>query len=259
MTEPTAYDPTWTGYGALLADRLVSLADTLVEDFDVVDLMGQLVDSSMELLRTDAAALMLRDSRGNLQLLASSSEESRLLELLQLQDQEGPCVDCVSTGQPVTVDKLSESGDRWPHFARQAGALGFLSVHAAPLRLRDQVIGGLNLFRTADPPLTRADRRLAQALADIATIGLLQHEALSRATMLAEQLQGALNSRVVIEQAKGVLAEFGGVDMETAFGLMRGHARSANERLSDVAHGVVRRAIPLDLILPPAQPRAAGE
>jgi GAF domain-containing protein len=259
MTDSTAYDPTWNGYGALLADRLVSLADTLVEDFDVVDLMGQLVDTSMELLRADAAALMLRDSRGNLQLVASSSEETRLLELLQLQDQEGPCLDCIRNAQPVTVEKISESGDRWPHFAPKAGALGFLSVHAAPLRLRDQVVGGLNLFRNAEPPLTQADRRLAQALADIATIGLLQHRALSRATLLAEQLQGALNSRVVIEQAKGVLAEFGRVDMETAFALMRGHARSSNERLSDVAHGVVRRAIPLDVIVQPPQTRLTGE
>jgi GAF domain-containing protein len=252
MTDPTTYEAPCSGYGELLADRFVSLADTLVEDFDVVDLMNQLIGTCVELLRVDAAGLMLRDARDALQLVASSSEESRLLEMLQLQSQEGPCLDCVDKAQPVTADKISQEATRWPHFAVLAAELGYLSVHAVPLRLRDQVVGGLNLFRKAEPPLTRAEQRVAQALADIATIGLLQQRAVSRANTLAEQLQNALTSRVVIEQAKGVLAEYGGVDMETAFGLMRGFARSSNERLSDVAHSVVRRTIALESILPPA-------
>jgi GAF domain-containing protein len=253
MTDPTTYDARWSWYGELLADRFVALADTLVEDFDVVDLMNQLVGTCLELLRADAAGLMLRDTRGGLQLVASSSEESRLLELLQLQNHEGPCLDCVDKAQPVTADKISEETARWPHFAPLAEELGYLSVTAVPLRLRDQVVGGLNLFRTTEPPLARSEQRLAQALADIATIGLLQQRAVSRANTLAEQLQRPLTRRVVIEQAKGVLAEFGGVDMETAFGLMRGFARNSNVRLSDVAHSVVRRTIPLESILPPAE------
>jgi GAF domain-containing protein len=253
MIDPTTNADVRTEYGALLADRFVSLADTLVDDFDVVDLMDQLVGASVELLRTEAAGLMLRDPRGTLQLIASSSEESRLLELFQLQNQEGPCLDCVWSGRPVTVERISEAAERWPHFVPEAGSMGFLSVYAVPLRLRDQVIGGLNLFRTSDPPLTQDDQRMAQALADIATIGLLQQRAVSRATLLAEQLQRALNSRVIIEQAKGVLAEFGGVEMETAFRLLRAYSRDANEKLSDVAESVVRRRVPLDAILPPGE------
>jgi GAF domain-containing protein len=251
MTDPATHDEQWTGHAPLLADRFVSLADTLVDDFDVVDLMDQLVATSVELLGTEAAGLLLRDPRGTLQLIASSSEESRLLELFQLQNREGPCLDCVSSGKPVAVERISAASGRWPHFVPEAGSMGFLSVYAVPLRLRDQVIGGLNLFRTADPPLTRADQRLAQALADIATIGLLQQRAITHATVLAEQLQHALNSRVVVEQAKGVLAATGGVAVDTAFGLLRGYARSSNQKLSVVAESVVRRRIDVHLILTP--------
>jgi GAF domain-containing protein len=251
MSNPTPNGDPVAGYGALLADRFVSLADTLVDDFDVVDLMDQLVETSVELLGTEAAGLMLRDPRGTLQLMASSSEESRLLELFQLQNHEGPCLDCVWSGRPVVVERISDAAERWPRFVPEAGEMGFVSVYAVPLRLRDQVVGGLNLFRTTEPPLTRDDQRMAQALADIATIGLLQQRAVSRATVLAEQLQRALNSRVVIEQAKGVLAEFGGVGMEAAFRSLRGFARDSNTKLSDVAERVVRRAVPLSSILPP--------
>jgi GAF domain-containing protein len=230
---------------AALAERFVSLADTLVDDFDVVDLMSELVEACVELVGSDAAGLLLRDPRGHLQLVASSSEESRILELYQLQNDEGPCLDCVADGQPVAVERVSEAGARWPRFTRGAAELGVLSVYAVPMRLREQTVGGLNLFCTADPPLAAEDRRLAQALADIATIGLLQQQSRHRATQLAEQLQGALNSRVVVEQAKGVLAARHGADMETAFRMLRTFARNQNRKLSAVADDVVRRRVDL--------------
>lgn len=242
-----------TEYAAALADHFVSLADTMVDDFDVVDLMDQLVATSVELLAIDAAGLMLRDARGDLKVVASSSEESRLLELFQLQAREGPCYESVSSGRPVAVESISAAATRWPRFVPQAEALGFTSLYSVPLGLRDQVVGGLNLFRTATPALSPDEQRMANALAAIATIGLLQQRAVSRATQLADQLQRALDSRVVIEQAKGVLAEYGGVDMDAAFSSMRGFARSSNERLSEVADSVVRRSIPLDAIVPAAR------
>ena len=231
---------------AELAERFVILADTLVDDFDVVDLMSQLVDTCVELLGSDAAGLLLRDPRGHLQLVASSSEESRLLELYQLQNDEGPCLDCVADGRPVAVEQVSDAGARWPQFVADATRLGIVSVYAVPMRLRDVTIGGLNLFCRLEPPLGEEDQRLAQALADIATIGLLQQKTRHRATELAEQLQGALNSRVVVEQAKGVLAAQHGMDMDTAFRALRSFARDHNRKLSHVADDVVRRRIDLD-------------
>ncbi len=233
----------------VLAERFVSLADTLVDDFDVVDLMDQLVDTCVELLGSEAAGLLLRDPRGHLQLVASSSEETRLLELFQLQSEQGPCLDCVATGRPVRADNISRALDRWPEFVPAAGSLGFVSVYAVPLRLREQTIGGLNLFCTSEPPLSEEDERLAQAFADMATIGLLQQQSRHRATQLSEQLQGALNSRVVIEQAKGVLTEYGRISMDSAFQVLRAFARDNNRKLSDVAEAVVVRSVPLDVVL----------
>ena len=233
----------------LLAARFVSLADTLVDDFDVVDLMDQLVETCVDLLGSEAAGLLLRDPRGHLQLVASSSEETRLLELFQLQNEQGPCLDCVATGRPVRVDNIAHASDRWPDFVSTAGSMGFVSVYAVPLRLRAQIIGGLNLFTTTAPPLSEEDERLAQAFADMATIGLLQQQSRHRATLLAEQLQGALNSRVVIEQAKGVLAEYGQVSMDLAFQALRAFARDHNRKLSDIAEAVVIRSVPLEAVV----------
>jgi GAF domain-containing protein len=249
MTDPASLSGNWAQRTEVLADRFVALADTLVDDFDVVDLMDQLVATCVELLGTAAAGLLLRDPRGQLQLVASSSEEMRLLELFQLQNEQGPCLDCVSTGQPVEVENMADARNRWPRFVSAADELGFVSVYAVPLRLREQVIGGLNLFGIDAPPLSEADQRLAQAFADMATIGLLQQRTRHRATLLAEQLQQALNSRVVIEQAKGVLAEYGGISMDVAYHVLRGFARDNNHKLSDAAEAVVFRAVPLDSVI----------
>jgi GAF domain-containing protein len=241
----------WQGHrGALLSERFVALADSLVADFDVVELLEGLVHSCVDLLNVDQGGLLLTDQRGQLQVVAASSEATRLVELLQLQSEEGPCLECVATGRSVSVPDLSAQGERWPAFAPAAMSVGFSAVHALPLRLRENTIGGLNIFTTgARRSLDGDDLRIAQALADVATIGILQQRSISRSSLLAEQLQTALNSRIVVEQAKGVLAERGNLDMLGAFERLRGYARAHNQKLSDVAANVVREKITADAVL----------
>jgi len=222
-----------------VAEMFVSLADTLVDDYDVVEVLDHLVRSCVSLLDVSEAGLLLDDQRGKLALVASSSEETRLLEMFVLQNNQGPCLDCVRGRGIVTSADLEADHDRWPSFVPQALAAGFRSVTAVPLRLRDDVIGGLNMFSDRPMLLTDADLRLAQALADAATIGILQQRAVHRTSVLAEQLQMALNSRVSIEQAKGVIAERHNVPMDVAFEALRRHARDNNLKLHDVASGVV--------------------
>ena len=228
-----------------LAEIFVSLADTLVDDYDVVDLLDQLVSACVDLLGTTAAGLLLDDQKGNLAVVASSSEETRLLEVYQLQSNEGPCLDCVRKRSPIVSTRLADDLDRWPLFVPAALAVGIQSVVAVPLRLREETIGGLNLFHSGDQPLAEEDQRVAQALADVATIGILQQRSAHRSTMVAEQLQHALNSRVTIEQAKGVLAERNGYGMDAAFEVLRRYARNHNQKLTDVALTVIRGDIVL--------------
>jgi GAF domain-containing protein len=218
-----------------LARTLVELADTLVADFDVVELMQRLVDESVVLLDASQAGLLLSDQRGGTRVVATTSENMRLLELFQVRNGAGPCLDCLHTGKPVLVPDLSAAAARWPDFVREATAQGFRSVHALPLRLRSEIIGALGLFHSAPGPLDEQDARAAQALADIATIGILQQRTIVRGEVLAEQLQTALNSRVVIEQAKGVLAATAGIDVESAYGRLRGYCRPRNLGLTATA------------------------
>jgi transcriptional regulator with GAF, ATPase, and Fis domain len=224
---------------ALLSETFVDLADTLVADFDVIDFLQLLTDRSTALLGASAAGVVLADSRGQLRVAAASSEAAGLVELFQIQNDQGPCLDCFRTGQPVTVTDLAGPDQPWPRFAAAATAAGFRAVEALPMRLRDQVIGALNLFATATGLLSPADLRLGQALADVATIGLLQERSLRRSETAAEQLQVALTSRVVIEQARGKLAERYGLDMDQAFRVLREHARNTNQRLTDLARHFV--------------------
>ena len=235
---------------ARLARTLVQLADTLVTDFDVVDLLTILVDRSVELFGASAAGLMLAAPEGDLRVIASSSEAMRVLELFELQAQEGPCLDCYTTGLPVAHQPLTANAGRWPLFAAEATAAGFRAVQALPLRLRGTVVGALNLFHTGPEPMTDADLAAAQALADVATIAVLQHRATLDAQTLSDQLNHALNSRVVIEQAKGMVAERLGCGMEEAFAALRSHARNHNARLADVAAAVVSAELAPGALLP---------
>jgi GAF domain-containing protein len=223
----------------VLAETFVELADTLVADFDVVDFLHTLTGRCVELLDVQAAGLMLVDSRGMLRVTASSSEQARMLELFELESAAGPCVHCFQAGRPMADLDLDDLDQRWAVFAGHARRAGFRSVHALPLRLRTEIIGVLNLFATKPGPLSDDDVRLGQAMANVTTIGLLQQRTIRHHQVLAEQLQGALNSRVVIEQAKGVLAERMHVDMHVSFNAMRTYARRINRRLSDVARDVV--------------------
>jgi GAF domain-containing protein len=219
----------------LVSRAFVTLADTLVDDYDIIDMLDQLVTHSVALLAADAAGILLGDAHGVLRVVAASSDAAALMDVLQLQNEQGPCLDCYRTASPVSAPDLNESG-RWPMFAAAvANAGGFRSVHALPLRLRGESIGALNLFHHSPGPLPASDLALGQALADVATIGILQERSIRRGEVIAEQLQTALNSRVVVEQAKGVLAQHHGVPMDTAFDRLRRYARSRNLRLAEVA------------------------
>jgi GAF domain-containing protein len=228
----------------------VQLADTLVDDFDVVELLDRLVHAAVDVLGATAAGLLIDDQRGSLALVASSSEQSRLLEIFQLQTDEGPCLDCIRGGHSVVSGDLAADADRWPIFVPAALDAGFRSVVAVPLRLRSVTIGGLNMFHGETEPLTEDDKQLAQALADVATIGILQQRSAHRSSELAEQLQHALNSRVIVEQAKGVFAERNAVDMDTAFASLRQHARDNNLKLGVVALSVIDGDLNPNVVVP---------
>jgi transcriptional regulator with GAF, ATPase, and Fis domain len=223
-----------------LAAAFVEVADTLVTDFDVADFLHGLANQCVRLLGVDAAGLMLADQRGTLEVVASSSEQMRLMELFQLQNDQGPCLECFQRGMPVHEADLAAAGPRWPLFAPAAVDAGFAAVQALPMRLRNEVIGVLNLFMRVPGKLDETGLQVAQALADVATIGLLHERNFRHQEVLAEQLQGALNSRVAIEQAKGVLAERLGLEMDEAFNLLRRQARAQNRSLAELAGAVAR-------------------
>lgn len=232
-----------------LARYFVALADTLVDDFDVVDFLDGLVSACVEVLGVKAVGLLLIDQRGSLQVVASSNEEMDMLELLQLERDNGPCIECVRSGNAISLPVIGEASQQWPEFVRAATGVGFRSAHALPMRLRDQTIGAMNIFSDVTEVLGADDLRVAQALADTATIGILQQRSRHRAALLAEQLQTALNTRVVIVQAKGVLAERAGIGMHEAFEHLRGYARMTQSRLGHVAERVVGRDLTAQEIL----------
>ena len=239
---------------ARLAEVFVEVADTLVDEFDLMKLLQMVTTHTSELVLADSAGLLLADHHGRLQLMAASDERAEMLELYQVQAEEGPCQDCYRHGEPVIDADLARADKIWPHFAPRAVAAGFRSVHAFPLRLRQTVIGALNLFGNEVGTMTLADARVIQALADIATIGLLQERTIRRGEVLTEQLQSALNSRVVIEQAKGVLAQIHGVNTDEAFNLLRSYARSHQQRLGEVAQAITEDPTSLPDLTTPARP-----
>lgn len=223
---------------ARLAEVFVEVADTLVDDFDLIDFLQRLTARTSDLFDVSAAGLLLADHRGRLQLMAASDERTEMLELFQLQAHEGPCQDCYTGGEAIFDADLTEATERWPRFAPHAVETGFRAVHAFPMRLRRQVIGALNLFSTDIGAMDAADAKLVQALADVATMALLQERAIRRGEVLTEQLQSALNTRITIEQAKGALAQIHGCGVDEAFELLRRYARTHGSLLSSVAQDV---------------------
>lgn len=222
-----------------LLQTVAALADSLVDDFDVVELLQLLVDECAAIFDAAAAGILLVSPTGELEVIVSTSERSEFVGLMQLQVGEGPCVEAVTTGQVVSVADLSHITDRWPAFAAAAGQSGYASLHAIPMRLRASVIGSLNLFGDEIGELNTADATAAKTLADIATISILQQRTVEASKMAQAQLQRALDSRVVIEQAKGYVAQLEGIDMEGAFQRIRSHARSTQTRLSVVAEEII--------------------
>jgi len=236
MTEPPAIA---TSRESLISRTFLQLTDTLIADFDIIDLLTILSDRCVVLTDADAAGILLVDSENTLRVMAASSEQARLLELFQIQNSEGPCLEAFSTGLPVIDTNLTAAIERWPRFSQFALQAGFQSAYALPLRLRGTVIGALNLFRTSTKPMADADVALVQALADVACIAILQDQAARAAQRRDAQLQHALDSRVIIEQAKGMVAERARLDMDSAFKLIRAYARNNNIQLTLVAASIV--------------------
>jgi GAF domain-containing protein len=228
---------------SVLARTMVELADTLVDDFDIVDLLTTLSDRCVDVLDVAAAGIMLVTPSGDLQLVTSSSEAMRVVELFELQTEQGPCLESFHSRQPVVNQDLTEAGDRWPQFAPVAVKQGFRSADAIPMRLRGEIIGALNLFRTETGSLNVDDVLVAQALADIATIAILQNRNTVATDDLNTQLENALSSRIVIEQAKGMIAERRNIGADEAFTRLRNYARSHNRRLADVARDTLEGSI----------------
>jgi GAF domain-containing protein len=239
-----------------IIQAFVALSGELTEGYDVVDLLSELTLECARLLNVASAGLLLADGSGVLHVMAASSERTRHLELFQLQREEGPCLECFSSGHAVAVPDLADAIERWPQFVAAALQGGYRAVHALPMRLRGQVLGTLGLFGDITGDLGEDDVQLAQALAHVASVAVVNERAAADSAQLNSQLQTALNSRVAIEQAKGVLAEIGGLEMDQAFTALRRYARDCGARLSDVAGDVVHRRLPGRVVLDHA--RAAG-
>ena len=228
---------------AQVASTFVTLAETLVGDYDMVDVLQTLVEQASGILESADGGILLPNGFGDLEVVASTSERSHLISLLQLRADEGPCVDAYETGEFISVDDIAATTDRWPTFARGAAGLGYRSMCAIPMRFRDQTIGSLNLFSTHDGPLPEADVIIATALAQVATVSILHEGALRDDHLAKDQLERALDSWVVIEQAKGVLAHTEQVDMDEAFALLRTRARDTGRRLSVAAQEIIDTAM----------------
>jgi GAF domain-containing protein len=231
-----------------LVETLVGLTDTLVADYDVIDFMQTLAERSVELLDVSGAGIMLADGDGELLHVACSSEQMRLVELLELQLEEGPCFDAFRDQTAVRSDTAQDAARRWPRFAPHAHDGGFVAVSAVPLRLRGQAVGALNLFSSRAGALDDDDLAVAQAMADIATIGILQARLIRDQSVLTAQLETALQSRVLIEQAKGIVAERDRISVDDAFLQIRRFSRNTNRLLSDTARGIVDGTLVTELV-----------
>lgn len=237
----------------LLVRTFVELTDSLVDEFDIIDLLTGLADGCVNLGLADAAGILLADDLGKLRVMAASSERTRLLELFQLQNDEGPCLQAYRTGEPVLEVDLAAAFDRWPRFAPEAVDAGFRAVDALPLRVRAAPIGALNLFSASPNGMAEGIHRIARAMADVAAIAIIQNQTVREAETRARQLQHALDSRVAIEQAKGMVAERLGCDMDHAFGVIRSYTRNHRRLLTEVATDIVAGTLPLEeaVVVPP--------
>ena len=244
-----------TGEQQQLADTFVSLADTLVDDFDLLDFLGLLAEKASQHLNVAAAGVILTDQRGGWRPTATSDESPELVALFTTGAFQGPCRECVRTGSWITIANLAEHDQRWPDFAAQATQAGYQAAAAVPMRSRRQIIGSLTLLNTTPDGVDEASLALGQALADMATIGLLQQHAAHRGDLLAEQLQAVLHHRVVLEQAKGSLAEHSNLTPHTAYRLLRDYARSQGQHLSELARHIATTTdlADLDPILTPTR------
>jgi GAF domain-containing protein len=249
-------EPITTTREALVTRAFVQLVDSIVDPFDVIDLLTMLTHRTVEILGAAEAGILLADSDGYLRVMAASSEQVELLELFQLQNDEGPCRDCYTAGRPIiAADLRAES--RWPRFAPESVDAGFPSLCALPLRHKDLVLGSLNLFMAHPVGLSEPDVALAQALADVASIAIVQDAATRQAAVREEQLQHALDSRVAIEQAKGMIAERAHVDMQEAFSRLRIFARSTNRGLTEVALALVSGSSDIEAVIMRKRPPSA--
>jgi GAF domain-containing protein len=231
---------------ARVSAAYVALTDTLVAEFDIIDLLHTLIDACIDLLDIDAGGLLLADGQGTLQLMASSVEDIDVVEVVQMSAEAGPCWECFTTGSQVSVPDIERSAEQWPDFRRVALQQGYHAIHATPMRLRGQVIGTLNLFTKERGTLAARDVALAQSLTDVATIAILQERGTRHLQELSTQLQGALESRIAVEQAKGLIAQSLDLTMDAAFALLRNHARSTGQHLQAVASSVTSRELVLD-------------
>lgn len=224
---------------SLVIATLVELADSLVDDFDVIEVLTLLSNRCVDALAVDAAGVLLVAPEGDPQYIASSSESMKVLELFQIQANEGPCVDCFRTSEAIVNHSLASSDELWPQFSPRAIAYGFKSVHCLPMRLRGHTVGALNLFSVTEGALHEDDIVVAQGLADVATIAILQYRTALNAQTLNDQLSNALNSRIIIEQAKGIISQATNCDMTEAFARLRAHSRNHNELLTEIARSIV--------------------
>lgn len=237
---------TQTSKEGRLYEAFSSIAETLTSDYDVVQLLHTVMGECLELLDVQAGGLLLKNADGQLELVASTSEGASFVEVMQLNAGAGPCVECLQTGHPVSVLDVEQVNADWSQFQDAALQQGYHSAHAVPLRVRSETIGSIGLFRAGTGDLDRTDADVARTLASLASVGIMQERIVRDSTLVAEQLQRALDSRVVIEQAKGVLAATTDVDMDDAFRMLRSHARSSNRKLHDVAQAVVARTLRID-------------
>ncbi|WP_267425373.1 MULTISPECIES: GAF and ANTAR domain-containing protein [unclassified Curtobacterium] len=238
-----------------LVDTFVTLTDTLVSDYDVVEVLQSLVDNAVELFPASGAGILLADQQHKLEVIASTSERSNFIGLMQLDTGEGPCIEAFMTGQTVSVRDREEMQRRWPHFAAASADLGYVGVYSVPLRLRATTLGSMNLFRETEGALNEEVAIALRALTDVATISILQQRTAEHAVLVQTQLQHALDSRVVIEQAKGYLAHTHQIDLDAAFTLLRSHARAHQSRIAVVARDVIDRV----LVIPTAAVSAATD